>query len=71
LESCKGEGSPPRQSVLPQAGQSFARDVEAFWVSRGFVSVYGGNSFETKKPDPARQHTLLAEDWRPDEEKRV
>jgi phosphoglycolate phosphatase len=30
-------------------------------LSRFFVQVYGGNSFETKKPDPLGARTLLEE----------
>jgi phosphoglycolate phosphatase len=35
--------------------------VEALGVSRYFQRVYGGNSFEQKKPDPIGIATLLAE----------
>jgi len=35
--------------------------VEAFGLKEKFVSVYGGNSFETKKPDPLGINTVLAE----------
>lgn len=35
--------------------------VEALGLSPFFVSVYGGNSFETKKPDPLGVNTLLKE----------
>ena len=30
-------------------------------VERFFFAVYGGNSFETKKPDPSGLHTLIAQ----------
>jgi phosphoglycolate phosphatase len=42
--------------------------VEALGITGRFVSVYGGNSFETKKPDPFGINTILAETGvRPDE----
>lgn len=42
--------------------------VEALGLSEFFVSVYGGNSFETKKPDPFGAQVLLKENQvKPDE----
>jgi phosphoglycolate phosphatase len=35
--------------------------VDALGLGEFFVRVYGGNSFETKKPDPAGVRTLLRE----------
>ena len=35
--------------------------VDALGIGPKFVSVYGGNSFETKKPDPLGINTILAE----------
>ncbi len=35
--------------------------VDALGLADFFVRVYGGNSFETKKPDPLGVHTLLRE----------
>ena len=35
--------------------------VEALGLSKYFFQVYGGNSFHTKKPDPAGVHALLSE----------
>ncbi|HEX3351801.1 MAG TPA: HAD-IA family hydrolase [Terriglobales bacterium] len=35
--------------------------VEALGMSQFFVHVYGGNSFSTKKPDPAGARSLLKE----------
>ena len=35
--------------------------VDALGIGGRFVSVYGGNSFETKKPDPLGINTILAE----------
>ncbi len=35
--------------------------VDALGIGPRFVSVYGGNSFETKKPDPLGLSTILSE----------
>jgi phosphoglycolate phosphatase len=35
--------------------------VEALGLQKYFFQVYGGNSFHTKKPDPAGVHALLSE----------
>jgi len=35
--------------------------VEALGLSQYFFQIYGGNSFHTKKPDPAGVEALLAE----------
>ncbi len=35
--------------------------VDALGIAARFVSVYGGNSFETKKPDPLGINTILSE----------
>jgi len=35
--------------------------VEALGIAGFFLSVYGGNSFPTKKPDPEGVHTILRE----------
>ena len=35
--------------------------VQALGIAEKFASVYGGNSFETKKPDPLGINTILAE----------
>jgi len=35
--------------------------VDALGIGSRFVSVYGGNSFETKKPDPLGLATILSE----------
>jgi phosphoglycolate phosphatase len=37
------------------------RILEALGLARYFRAVYGGNSFETKKPDPLGAHTILRE----------
>jgi len=42
--------------------------IDALGLAERFVSVYGGNSFETKKPDPLGINTILSETGvRPDE----
>lgn len=38
-----------------------ARILEALGLAKFFRAVYGGNSFETKKPDPQGARTILAE----------
>jgi phosphoglycolate phosphatase len=35
--------------------------LEALGLAKYFRAVYGGNSFETKKPDPLGAHTILRE----------
>src|SRR5712692_3624540 len=37
------------------------RILEALGLAKYFRAVYGGNSFETKKPDPLGAHTILRE----------
>jgi len=37
------------------------RILEALGLARYFRAVYGGNSFETKKPNPLGAHTILRE----------
>ena len=37
------------------------RILEGLGLSRHFKSIYGGNSFETKKPDPLGAQTILRE----------
>ena len=37
------------------------RILEALGLSRKFRAVYGGNSFETKKPDPLGANTILSD----------
>ena len=47
--------------TLEQARQSVARYCAGAGAGRYFVSVYGGNSFSTKKPDPLGVRTILQE----------
>jgi phosphoglycolate phosphatase len=37
------------------------RILEALGVAKHFQAIYGGNSFETKKPDPLGAKTILGE----------
>jgi phosphoglycolate phosphatase len=37
------------------------RILEGLGLAKYFRAVYGGNSFETKKPDPLGAHTILRE----------
>jgi phosphoglycolate phosphatase len=37
------------------------RILEGLGLAKYFCAVYGGNSFETKKPDPLGAHTILRE----------
>jgi phosphoglycolate phosphatase len=49
-----------RMAVLTNKPVRFSRAIlDGLGLSRYFQYVYGGNSFETKKPDPLGIHTLL------------
>ena len=49
-------------AVLTNKPVHFSRAIiEGLELSRYFRCVYGGNSFETKKPDPQGAHILLGE----------
>jgi phosphoglycolate phosphatase len=51
-----------RMAVLTNKPVRFSRAiVEGLGLGRHFFQVYGGNSFEQKKPDPIGIETLLAE----------
>jgi phosphoglycolate phosphatase len=55
-------GSPRKLAVLTNKPVIPSRAiVEALGLSSYFVQVYGGNSFETKKPDPQGARKLLVE----------
>lgn len=56
-------GSPGRkQAVLTNKPVRPSRDIVAgLGLSQYFAQVYGGNSFETKKPDPLGAKTLMQE----------
>jgi phosphoglycolate phosphatase len=63
LETLQGDNGTRRaMSVLTNKPVNPSRAiVEALGIAEKFVSVYGGNSFETKKPDPLGINTILAE----------
>jgi phosphoglycolate phosphatase len=55
-------GAPRKMAVLSNKPVNPSRAiVEALGLADFFVHVYGGNSFETKKPDPLGVRTLLKE----------
>jgi phosphoglycolate phosphatase len=63
LETLRGANGTRRvMSVLTNKPVNPSRAiVQALGIAEKFVSVYGGNSFETKKPDPLGINTILAE----------
>ena len=66
------QGAPPSRrvmSVLTNKPVNPSRAIlNALGIGERFVSVYGGNSFETKKPDPLGISTILGETGvRPDQ----
>src|SRR6202142_2061048 len=55
-------GIPRKMAVLSNKPVNPSRAiVEALGLAEFFIRVYGGNSFETKKPDPLGVRTLLRE----------
>ena len=69
LTSIADHKTSPKMAILSNKPVNPSRAiVEALGLSEFFVSVYGGNSFETKKPDPFGAHVLLKENQvKPDE----
>jgi len=62
IEGSNGNGAKRRMAVLSNKPVHPSRAiVKALGLDHFFVSVYGGNSFSTKKPDPLGVKTLLAE----------
>jgi phosphoglycolate phosphatase len=60
LKQIQGNGVERKMAVISNKPVNPSRAiVEALGLSPFFVSVYGGNSFNTKKPDPAGVKTLL------------
>jgi phosphoglycolate phosphatase len=59
-----GDGSGPvRLAVLTNKPVRPARDILAgLGLAQRFVQIYGGNSFETKKPDPLGANTIMSEE---------
>lgn len=61
LANRNGSGA-PKMAVLSNKPVGPTRGiVDALGLGKYFFQVYGGNSFHTKKPDPAGVHTLLSE----------
>ncbi|MBI4890802.1 MAG: phosphoglycolate phosphatase, partial [Acidobacteria bacterium] len=51
-----------RMAVLTNKPERFSRDMCAgLGLGKYFFQIYGGNSFEQKKPDPIGIHTLMQE----------
>jgi phosphoglycolate phosphatase len=63
LETLRGANGTRRvMSVLTNKPVNPSRAiVQALGIAEKFASIYGGNSFETKKPDPLGINTILAE----------
>jgi phosphoglycolate phosphatase len=63
LHAIGGNGSGKRkQAVLTNKPVRPSRDIIAgLGMSEFFAQIYGGNSFETKKPDPLGAKTLMQE----------
>jgi phosphoglycolate phosphatase len=62
LEQIRSNGSQRKMAVLSNKPVNPSRAiVDALGLADFFVKVYGGNSFDTKKPDPLGVNTLLEE----------
>lgn len=62
LELFRSQGTGRKMAVLSNKPVNPSRAIlEALELAKFFVRIYGGNSFETKKPDPLGVKTLLAE----------
>jgi phosphoglycolate phosphatase len=62
LNQIQSNGSGRRMAVLSNKPVNPSRAiVESLGLADFFVRIYGGNSFETKKPDPLGVKTLLQE----------
>ncbi len=62
LRQIQGNGAGRQMAVLSNKPVNPSRAiVEALGLSPFFTAVYGGNSFETKKPDPLGALTILQE----------
>ncbi len=58
----QGDGIPRTLAVLTNKPVRVSRDILAgLGLADRFVEVYGGNSFETKKPDPLGANALMRE----------
>ncbi|HEY5174518.1 MAG TPA: HAD hydrolase-like protein [Terriglobales bacterium] len=61
-QASKGDGVPRKLAVLTNKPVRVSRDILAgLGLADFFMQVYGGNSFETKKPDPLGANTLMRE----------
>ena len=68
LRQITANGSGRKLAVLSNKPVNPSRAiVEALGLRHFFISVYGGNSFETKKPDPLGVKTILRENEVPAE----
>jgi phosphoglycolate phosphatase len=62
LERFESNGPARKMAVLSNKPVNPSRAIlEALKLAKFFVRIYGGNSFETKKPDPVGVRTILAE----------
>jgi phosphoglycolate phosphatase len=62
LQKIRSNGANRKMAVLSNKPVNPSRAiVEALGLADFFVQVYGGNSFDTKKPDPLGVKTLLKE----------
>ncbi len=62
LKQIQSNGTERKMAVLSNKPVHPSRAiVEALGLAKFFVQIYGGNSFETKKPDPLGVRTLLRE----------
>jgi len=62
LQQIQSNGSQRKMAVLSNKPVNPSRAiVDALGLGRFFTHVYGGNSFETKKPDPLGIRTILKE----------
>jgi phosphoglycolate phosphatase len=62
LKQIQANGTERKMAVLSNKPVHPSRAiVDALGLANYFVRVYGGNSFETKKPDPFGINTLLSE----------
>jgi phosphoglycolate phosphatase len=62
LQIAKTDGFRRRLAVLTNKPVRVSRDIlSGMGLAGGFFQIYGGNSFETKKPDPLGANTLLRE----------
>ncbi len=61
-ETAQGDGFSRKLAVLTNKPVRASRDILAgLGLGGNFFQVYGGNSFDTKKPDPLGANTLMAE----------